>query len=124
MKTVISVISALIILVAGAIAENRFVKKQFNELSLSFTMLYDKIDNETATEKDVYAVKEQWLDKKKTLHIFIPHNEIKEMDLWLFETAVLVRDKEWTDALSKVDVLKNLCEEVPKTFSLSIENIF
>lgn len=124
MKTVISVISALIILVAGAIAENRFVKKQFNELSLSFTMLYDKIDNETATEKDVYAVKEQWLDKKKTLHIFIPHNEIKEMDLWLFETTVLVRDKEWTDALSKVDVLKNLCEEVPKTFSLSIENIF
>ena len=124
MKTVISVISALIILVAGAIAENRFVKKQFNELSLSFTMLYDKIDNETATEKDVYAVKEQWLDKKKTLHIFIPHNEIKEMDLWLFETTVLVRDKEWTDALSKADVLKNLCEEVPKTFSLSIENIF
>ena len=120
----VSVISAIIILIAGAIVENRFIKKQFDELNYSFSILYEKIDDETATEKDVYAVKEQWLNKKKSLHAFIPHNEIKEIDLWLFETAVLVRDKEWTEALSKVDVLISLSKEIPKTFSLSVENIF
>ena len=63
-------------------------------------------------------------EKKKALHVFIPHNEIKEVDLWLSESATLVRDKEWQDAISKIEVLKELTEQIPKTFRLSWENLF
>jgi hypothetical protein len=52
-----------------------------------------------------------------------PHTEIKEIDLWLSETVMLVDKKEWTDALSKLEVLKELAEQIPKTFSLLAENI-
>ena len=82
-----------------------------------------KIDDEIATLDDVYAVQKNWLNKKKVLHIFIPHNEIKEIDLWLAETVTLVRDKEWTDAISKVEVLIELSEQIPNTFRLKWENI-
>ena len=54
---------------------------------------------------------EKRLAKKKVLHIFIPHNEIKEIDLWLSESATLVRDKEWKDAISKIEVLIELSEQ-------------
>jgi hypothetical protein len=74
-------------------------------------------------EDDVYAVQKNWLDKKRVLHIFIPHNEIKEVDLWLSESATLVRDKEWKDAISKIEVLKELAEQIPKTFLIAWENI-
>ncbi len=122
-KTVISILVVSCLLVVGAIYENYFVKKQFNEMNTVLITLYDKVDDNTATQDDVYAVQKNWIAKKKVLHIFIPHNEIKEMDLWLAESATLVRDKEWKDAISKIEVLIELTEQIPKTFRLSWENI-
>ena len=55
--------------------------------------------------------------------MFIPHGEIKEIDLWLTESIKLVRDEKWEDAVSKIEVLKELVEEIPRTFLLTPENI-
>ncbi len=122
-KTLVSILVVASLLLFGAIYENAFVKRQFNEMNVVLVALYDKIDDNTATQDDVYAVQKNWIAKKKVLHIFIPHNEIKEMDLWLAESATLVRDKEWKDAISKIEVLIELTEQIPKTFRLSWENI-
>ncbi len=122
-KTFISMIAVAILLFVGAILEARFIDKQFNEFNEVLCVLYEKVDDESATINDVYAVQQNWLEKKKYLHIFIPHTEIKEVDLWLSESATLVRDKEWEDAISKIEVLKELSEQIPKTFSLRIENV-
>ena len=55
-------------LVVGSIYEHNFVNKQFNELHGVLTVLYQKIDDETATQDDVYAVQKNWLNKKESLH--------------------------------------------------------
>ncbi len=122
-KTLISMICVFALLTFGAIYETTFVQKQFGEFSDVLTELYQKVDEHTAVEDDVYAVQKNWLDKKRVLHIFIPHNEIKEVDLWLSESVTLVRDKEWQDAISKIEVLKELAEQIPKTFTVAWENI-
>ncbi|MBO7149564.1 MAG: DUF4363 family protein [Clostridia bacterium] len=122
-KTITSILVVACLLMVGTIYENTFVKRQFNEMHVVLVTLYDKVDDNTATQDDVYAVQKNWIEKKKVLHIFIPHNEIKEMDLWLAESATLVRDKEWNDAISKIEVLIELTEQIPKTFMLSWENI-
>ena len=113
-----------ILLFCMAAFEADFVKRQFCEFDTVLEVLYEKVSDETATEDDVYAVQKNWLDKKRYLHAFIPHNEIKEIDLWLAESIKLVREKEWTDAVSKIEVLKELSEQIPKTFSVTWENIF
>ncbi len=122
-KSTVSMIVVAILLVVGAFYESNFVQRNFSEFQDVLTILYEKVDNETAVQEDVYAVQKNWLDKKRYLHAFIPHNEIKEIDMWLAESATLVRDKEWTDAISKIEVLSELCEQIPKTFVLSWENI-
>lgn len=122
-KTVISVICVALLLTIGTIFETNFISRQFDEFDVVLCTLYDKIDDQTATQDDVYAVQKNWLEKKRYLHAFIPHNEIKEVDLWLSETATLVRDKEWHDAISKIEVLKELSEQIPHTFKISWENI-
>jgi hypothetical protein len=122
-KTVISVICVALLLTIGTIFETNFISRQFDEFDVVLCTLYDKIDDQTATQDDVYAVQKNWLEKKRYLHAFIPHNEIKEVDLWLSETATLVRDKEWHDAISKIEVLKELSEQIPHTFQISWENI-
>lgn len=122
-KTIVSTLIVALLLTGSAIYENYFVNKQFSEFNQSLTQLIEKVDDKTAVEDDVYTVQTFWLEKKKFLHIFIPHNEIKEIDLWLAESVKLVRDEKWEDARSKVEVLLELSEQIPKTFTLAIENI-
>lgn len=123
-KTIISSIVVAVIVLAFALFEQWFITKNFEDFNEVLTILYEKIDGENATQEDVYAVQDNWLNKKKLLHAFIPHNDIKEIDLWLAEAVTLVRDKKWEDAISKVEVLIELSEQIPKTFTLSFENIF
>ena len=122
-RSIVSMLCVAIILTAGAIYETNFVQRQFNEFHTVLEVLYLKVDDQTATQDDVYAVQKNWLDKKRFLHAFIPHNEIKEVDLWLAEAVTLVRDKEWKDAISKIEVLKELAEQVPRTFQITFDNI-
>ena len=122
-KTIISMTVVTIILIVGAWFESNFVSRQFNEFHTVLESLYEKVDDETAVMDDVYAVQKNWIEKKKYLHAFIPHNEIKEVDLWLSEAVTLVRDKEWCDAISKIEVLKELAEQIPRTFKILWENI-
>ena len=123
-KSVLSMRVVSLLLTAGAIWESVFINNQFNDFHNSLQVIYEKVDDHTATTDDIYAVQKQWLNKKKSLHTVVPHNDIKEIDLWLSETVTLVRDEEWSDAISKIEVLLELCEQIPKTFTLSPSNIF
>ena len=122
-KSIISMAVVSILLIIGSVYERNFIDRQFTELGQVLEVLYEKVDEQTATQDDVYAAQKNWLEKKKYLHIFIPHNEIKEIDLWLSESSTLVRDEEWNDAISKIEVLKELAEQIPKTFLVRWENI-
>lgn len=122
-KTIISVACVGIIMLIGTLFESNFVQRQFKELEIVLITLYDKIEDQTANQEDVESVQKNWLDKKRFLHAFIPHTEIKEVDLWLSETVKFVKEKEWTDAISKVRVLIDLSKQIPKTFIVSFENI-
>ncbi len=123
-KTIVSLICVSLILLGGAIWEGYYIKNEFDDLHSSLEIVYEKVDDQTATIDDIYSLQKVWLKKKKTLHMIVPHTELKEMDLWIAETATLVRDKEWKDAISKVEVLLELTEQIPQSFTISFSNIF
>lgn len=123
-KSIISIICVLALIIAVAIYENNFVTRQFEELDVLLAVLYEKTETETANKDDVLAVQQNWVEKKKYFHIFIPHNEVKEIDLWLSEAVALVEKEKWEDALSKIEVLRELVEQIPNTFELRLENVF
>ena len=85
--------------------------------------VYNKIENETATKEDILSVQKYWIKKKEKLHIFIPHNDIKEIDLWIAESTTLVENNKKEDALSKIDVVIELIEQIPKIYSFRVENL-
>lgn len=122
-KTICSLLCALAIIIAGATYENDFIIRQFKEFGVVAQTLYEKTEDRTAVKDDAIAVQKNWLEKKKYLHNFIPHTEIKEMDLWISECVSLIENGKWEDALSKIEVIKELSEQIPKTFEISIENI-
>lgn len=122
-KSLVGALVVAVLLTVGAIYEGGAVRKEFAEFKEEVEEVYYLVDENTATEDDMYNLQEKWLSKKRRLFVFIPHNEIKEIELWLTESIKLVRDEKWEDALSKIEVLRELVEEIPKSFELTFENI-
>ncbi|MBQ3235853.1 MAG: DUF4363 family protein [Clostridia bacterium] len=122
-KAFYTAIIALAIVVGASYFEQVYIKNTFGEFNAVTSIAYEKTENQTAVKDDILAVQELWLEKKKSLHVFIPHNDIKEVDLWISEAVTLVEKEMWEDALSKLEVVLEITEQIPKTYLLKIENI-
>lgn len=111
------------ILVVGSILEYTAVNDTFQKFNEELVVLQQKVEEEIAVKDDALKVQNFWIEKKKTLHVIIPHNDIKEIDLWISECCSLIDSKMFDDALSKIEVAIELVEQIPKTFGLRLENI-
>ncbi len=123
-KSFITVLVSFAILIGGAIYEQIYLKNTFNELHDSFSAINEKIIDENATADDILGLQSLWIEKKEKLHAFIPHNDIKEVDLWVAEAVYYAKDKDFTEARAKISVVIELFEQIPKTFLIKFENIF
>ena len=123
-KTIVSTIVAVLIFVAGAVAEQIVLQKNFDEFRSALEIIETKISDSEATRDDVANLEETWLKEKNILHTMIPHTEIKEFDLWIAETYIYVEKKDFDEALAKITVLKHLADEIPKPFEIKAINLF
>ena len=122
-KAFITAIVGIAIIVGASIFEHVYIEKTFSNFNNAVCEVYQKTENESASKEDVLAVQNLWIKNKKTLHVFIPHNDIKEFDLWISEAVALVEKQMWEDALSKLEVVIEMTEQIPKTYSLRLENV-
>ena len=122
-KALITALCSLAIIIGASFLEQYYLNSTFSEFERATYITYEKTENHTAVKDDVLSIQNLWVEKKKSLHIFIPHNDIREIDLWISEAVTLVENKKWEDALSKLEVVLEMVEQIPKTYSLKLENI-
>ncbi len=122
-KTIISIFITVVLLFGVSIFESFYVENTFEEFSAQLETLYDKTEEQTATRNDALAVRASWDEKKKTLHIWIPHNDISYIDYWLNEGLSLIDTGNFEHALSKLEVLIEICKNIPSAYAFSLENI-
>ena len=123
-RCLISIIISLAIVIGGMFYENIFIRSTFDELNTMLDEVHLKLQEETAVADDILAVQKFWITKKKQLHALISHTEIKEVDLWISECVTYTKYKSFEDAEAKIEVVKELCEQIPKSYLLRFENIF
>ena len=123
-KSIIYTATAIILCLALFIGVEIYLKKQFDDFHNALNSLYRKVEDESASREDGYAVRSMWADKKSKLHIFIPHNDISYIDYWLSEACGLIYCKNYDLALGKIEVLQEITKNLPGGYSLKIENIF
>ena len=123
-KSIVYTATAIILCLALFIGVEIYLKNQFGEFHDALDTLYRKVENETVSREDGYALREMWADKKSKLHIFIPHNDISYVDYWLSEACGLIYRKQYDLALGKIEVLQEITKNLPGGYSLKIENIF
>lgn len=122
-KAIISTIIATILVIGLSIIEQNYLNKTFSEFSEILKCVQEKTEEEASVKEDVLSIQNFWIEKKKTLHVFIPHNDIKEIDLWIAEAVSLVENDNFLDALSKLEVVIELTQQIPKTYKFKLENI-
>jgi hypothetical protein len=123
-KSIIYTLTAITLCIGFFIFTELYIRCQFEEFHSAVQSLYDKVEDSTANREDAYAVKDMWSDKKKKLHIFIPHNDISYIDYWLNEACALIYTQNFDLALGKVEVLKEITTTLPDAYSISLENVF
>ncbi len=123
-KTTVTIIISAIILVVCAYAEYREVNETFDTLYCFLEQTEIKLKNQTATEQDAQALRDFWLGKKKRLHVWLPHADVKEIDLWMSETVAFTQNGKFDEAATKIVVLKGLAKQIPETYLIRLENVF
>ena len=123
-KSIFTTLIAIFILIGASIWENKQISNTFNTFYNFLEQSEEKLKSENASPLDVKILEDFWLDKKRSLHVWIPHNDIKEIDLWVSECVAYTKAKKYDEAVCKIEVLKLLAKQVPNTFILKLENIF
>lgn len=123
-KSIAYTIVAIILCTCFFVWTDSYIKKQFGQFYVAVDALYDKVEEGDATREDAYAVRDNWTDKKKKLHVFIPHNDISYIDYWLNEACGLIYTDDFDLALGKLEVLKELAKSLPDSYTVSFENVF
>ncbi len=123
-KSICYTVAAILVCIGLFIFAEWYLNNQFDEFSAALDSLYTKIEDETATREDGYAVKTLWEDKKSKLHILVPHNDISYIDYWLNEACGLLYNGRYDLALGKIEVLKAISKNLPDAYRVKFENIF
>ncbi|MDE7168185.1 MAG: DUF4363 family protein [Clostridia bacterium] len=123
-KAICYTVAAILLCIGLFIFAEWYLDKQFEEFSAALDSLYTKIEDETATQEDGFAVRTLWEDKKSKLQILVPHNDISYIDYWLSEACGLLYNGQYDLALGKIEVLKEISKNLPDAYSIKLENIF
>lgn len=122
-KTLASIFITLALIFGAATLENRQVQQSFLLFKDALLSLYDKTEAGEVTYEDGTAVEKLWEEKKKTLHIWVPHTSIYEVDYQLYEAVGYLFVRDYKSALPKIEILVGLCENIPQSYRFRIENI-
>ena len=124
LKMLVGILASLALLAGLSIYELSFVERSFNALHDGFQAMYLKTEEEIATAEDGNSVRAFWQEKKRSLHFWLPHAVIDQIDTQLGEAIGYLYEENYMDALPKWQVLLTLSENIPQTYSLLPENIF
>ncbi len=123
-RTIISIFIALGLILGVSFYEIYYVQTTFNTFETALRALKDKTEHGTVNYGDGLAVRELWDTKKQTMHIWIPHTALQEIDYQLDEAIGFLYVEEYTNALPKIEVLIGLSENVPMGYTFHLGNIF
>lgn len=123
-RTIVSIIAALAIVAALSFFEMWYVHSTFETFRETLLTLQEKVELEICTVEDGRAVQQLWDEKKKILHVWLPHTSLQEIDFQLDEAVGFIYTQSYEDAIPKIEVLIGLSEHLPMSYSFDFQNIF
>ncbi len=122
-KTIVSIIITALLLFATSLCDLYYVQNTFTRFHQALKGLYQKTEAQIASYQDGEVVRSFWEDKRKALHIWLPHSSIQEIDIQLGEAIGYLYQKNYEDSLAKIEVLLAVSKLLPDSYTLQWKNI-
>ena len=123
-RTLASIFITLGLIFGVAAFEIYYVNRVFDHFHYTLNALYQKTETRTVTYEDGVALQNYWREKKKVLHVWLPHSALQEVDYQLDEAVGYIYLQDYQSALPKIEVLLGLSENIPHSYTVSVQNIF
>ncbi len=123
-RTIASIFITLGLILGVSFYESKCVDRAFDELRATFETLQEKAELGTATYNDGVAARSFWDKKKETLHFWLPHSALQEIDFQLNEAIGFLSLDDNEGALPKIEVLIGLTDAIPHSYNFDVKNIF
>ncbi len=123
-RTIASIIISFGLIFGLSFYEIYYVRTTFREFHLILNSLYQKTESHTATYEDGTSVRYYWEKQKRTLHVWLPHTMLQEVDYHLDEAIGYLYNDDYSNALAQLEVAIELSMEIPRSYSLGVQNIF
>ena len=123
-KTIVSIVISFGLIFGLSFYEICYVRKTFYDFHQILDSLYQKTESHTATHEDGTAVRAYWEEEKHTLHVWLPHTMLQEVDYHLDEAIGYLYNDDYANALAQLEVARELSLEIPRCYSIGLQNIF
>ncbi len=123
-KTLASILVTLALILGLSFYEIYYVQTTFATFREILDSLYQKTESYTATYEDGTAVRSYWEKEKRTLHIWLPHNMLQEVDYHLDEAIGYLYNDDYSNALAQLEVAREISVEIPRSYAPVLPNIF
>lgn len=123
-RTMASILVTFGLILGVSFYEHKCVDRVFSELRTTFKTLQEKAELGTATYNDGVAARSFWDKEKETLHFWLPHTALQEIDFQLNEAIGFLSLDDNEGALPKIEVLIGLTDAIPHSYNFGLKNIF
>ena len=123
-KAIISTVAVFIILICGAVTEQILIAKEFDYIRGEVVAVKNLVEEKTVKNTDMDALIDMWHGKKSWLQNFIPHNDVRDIDPNLALCKSYIATGEYNMALARLQFIIEIFTALPKSYKISIENIF
>lgn len=83
-----------------------------------------EVQAEEQMKENIEKVKEIWDKKKNTLSLYIEHNELEKVEMYITNVNTNIEIKEYSRAIETLDTCNFIIEHIKDRYRLSISNIF
>lgn len=124
-EIIISIVIVLVIILLNIITQ-KYTDTHLGEITNQLTKIRNNIteENYQKGEENIKIAKETWDKVKETLVIYIEHEELEKVEMYILETNSHIETKEYTMAIQSLDTCNFIIGHIQEKYQFSLENIF
>ena len=123
-KNVIVGVVALVLLIAFGVIEVVVLKDGYQDLHQDAENLLQLCNEKRLDVQTYQQFCDKWLKLREKSELFLPHIDVYELNLRIYETSSYVQNGSFDNAHAQLTIIQQLLNYVPHLITPSFEHIF
>lgn len=112
-KSIVAGIIALALVVSCGIVEVVVLRNRYEELHAQCLEVMELAREEKLSAHEFDAFRDKWVELRETSELFLPHQDVYEMNLRFAESEAYVEQNDYEQLLAQLSVIEELLQYVP-----------